>query len=173
MVTALHSKGRAMKVPHQRLRRSLLRGTCANLAACCGVSYSLSLWERAGASRCGSRSACALLDSAKKVGLGPACGLQDRDPRSRFQSLGTRFPHPHPNPLPPAGEGKSNRRSQFSVCALRGAPLAARRSRWQAPPEAPAAPPPQGAPLAARRSRFRCGLGFGITARTNLGHSSC
>ena len=68
-------------------------------AACCGSSpaaptrrereqtaagvrfYSLSLRERAGASRCGSRSACALLDGVKKVGLSPACGLQDRAPR--------------------------------------------------------------------------------------------
>ncbi len=65
---------------------------CANLAACCSLSYSLSLRERAGASRCGSRSACALLDSVKKGGLSPASGLQDRDPRSRFQSLVPDFP---------------------------------------------------------------------------------
>ena len=54
--------------------------------------YSLSLWERAGALRCGSRSACALLDSVKKVGLSPASGLQDRAPRSRFHWLALDFP---------------------------------------------------------------------------------
>ena len=51
-------------------------------------SCSLSLRERAGASRCGSRSACALLDSVKKVGLSPACGLQDRAPRLLRSRLG-------------------------------------------------------------------------------------
>ena len=65
---------------------------CANLAACSGNSHSFSLRERAGASRCGSRSACALLDSVKKGGFSPACGLQDRAPRSRFQSLLLDFP---------------------------------------------------------------------------------
>ncbi len=56
-------------------RRSRFRGPCLKGAS---TSCSLSLRERAGASRCGSRSACALLDSVEKAGLRPDCGLQDR-----------------------------------------------------------------------------------------------
>ena len=57
-----------------------------------GFSCSLSLRERAGALRCGSRNACALLDSVKKGGLSPASGLQDRAPRFRFRWLALDFP---------------------------------------------------------------------------------
>ena len=56
-------------------RRSRFRGPCLKGAS---TSCSLSLRERVGASRCGSRSACALLDSVEKAGLRPDCGLQDR-----------------------------------------------------------------------------------------------
>ena len=59
--------------------QSQSRGPCSNGEA---PSYSLSLRERAGASRCGSRRACAGLDSVKRAGLRPACGLQDRGSRS-------------------------------------------------------------------------------------------
>ena len=52
-----------------------------------GDFYSLSLRERAGASRCGSRRACARLDSVKKAGLSPDCGLQNRAPRFGFRRL--------------------------------------------------------------------------------------
>ena len=71
--------------------------------------------ERAGALRCGSRSACALLDSVKKVGLSPASGLQDRALRLQFSQIYSSFSHPHPNPLPPAGEGTNIRRNQVSA----------------------------------------------------------
>ena len=71
---SLPPKGAAAPVA----RQSRFHGPCSNGMA---PSYSLSLRERAGASRCGSRSACALLDSVEKAGLRPACGLQDRAPR--------------------------------------------------------------------------------------------
>ena len=43
----------------------------------------LSRWERAGAERCGSRCACAHLESVKKRLLCRSCGLQDSAPRIR------------------------------------------------------------------------------------------
>jgi len=48
---------------------------------CLGIG-SPSLWKRAGAERCGSRCACAHLDSVKKRLLCRSCGLQDRAPES-------------------------------------------------------------------------------------------
>ncbi len=54
-------------------RQSRFHGPCWNGEA---LSYRQLLEENL--RTCGSISACALMDSAKKVGLSPACGLQDR-----------------------------------------------------------------------------------------------